>query len=95
MLEQTSQLPNIMGLHSIRQYKKRFSGYKNLKAHEWIAVVEEVRNRAMRGIDSEVCLYGRPIDRERIKREAWRYGNKTPTKGSRRGSASSTANRSI
>jgi hypothetical protein len=58
-----------------------------MKAHEWIAVVEEVRNRAMRGIDSEICLYGRPIDRERVKREVRRYGNKTRTKDSRRGKA--------
>jgi len=65
----------------------RFSGYKNLKAHEWIVVVEEVRNRAMRGIDSEVCLNGRPIDRERVKREVRRYGNKSRTKDSRRGKA--------
>jgi hypothetical protein len=62
-----------------------------LKAHEWIAVVEEVRNRAMRGIDSEVRLYGRLMDRERVKREVRRYGNKAQTKGSRRGKAQSTA----
>jgi hypothetical protein len=81
------QCTNIIGLYSIRQYKKRFSGHKNLKAYEWIAVVEELQKRAKRGIDSEVYLYGRPIDRERIKREVRRYGNRTVTKGYKRGKA--------
>jgi hypothetical protein len=74
-----------MGHYSIRQYKKRFSGYKNLKSYEWIAVVEELQKRAKRGIDSEVYLHGRPIDRERIKREVRRYGNRAVKKGSKRG----------
>jgi hypothetical protein len=56
-----------------------------MKAHEWIAVVEELRKRSKRGIDSEVCLSGRPIDKKRVKREIRRYGNKTLTKGSERG----------
>ena len=50
-----------------------------------------MRNRTMRGIDSEVCLYGKPIDKERIKREARRYRNRTRTQGSRKGKAKSTA----
>lgn len=74
-----------VGLSSMRQFKRRFCGYKNLKTHEWIAVVQEVRNRAMRGVDSEVCLHGRPIDRERIKREVRRRGNSAQTEASRRG----------
>ncbi|KAF8851274.1 ankyrin [Acephala macrosclerotiorum] len=63
---------------------RRFCGYKNLKTHEWIAVVEEVRNRAMRGIDSGVCLHGRPIDRERVKREVRRRGNNAQREASKR-----------
>ncbi|KAF4630479.1 hypothetical protein G7Y89_g7654 [Cudoniella acicularis] len=85
-LEETrTHMKSKYGLNaSLRQYKRRFSGLKNLKAHEWIAVVEEVRNRAMRKIDSEVCLYSKPIDRGRVKREVRRYGNKPQTELSRR-----------
>jgi hypothetical protein len=79
-------------VYSIRQFKRRFSGYKNLKAHEWVAVVEEVRNRAIRGIDSEVYLHGRAIDRERVKREVRRRGNDAQTDASRRGMTRSSAN---
>lgn len=85
-----SKITNLLtrlGYRSLRQYKRRFSGLKNLKTHEWIAVVEEVRNRATRRIDSEVCLYGRPIDRERLKREVRRYGKMSQTEESRRGNA--------
>jgi hypothetical protein len=85
VLAQTPHLLTSVGLSSGRQFKRRFGGYKNLKAHEWIVVVEEVRNRAMRGVDSEVCLHGRPIDRERVKREVRRRGNEVQTEESRRG----------
>ncbi len=70
---------------SIKQFKSRFSGYKYLKKHEWIAVANEIRKRASAKLDSEVLLHGRPIDRDRLKRAVQRYGAKDQTPDSRKG----------
>ncbi len=86
-LEQTLRFLNRTGILQLSSVQEAFSGFKNLKAHEWITVVEEVRNRAMWRINSEVCLYGRPINRERVKREVKRYGKMPQTEISRRGNA--------
>jgi len=76
---------NISAIHSLSQYKKRFRGLKNLKVHEWIAVIEEVERRSIAGIPSEVYLYGKPIGKIRLQEKKRRYRKKADEPSIRRG----------
>ncbi|KAL6408272.1 ankyrin repeat protein [Ilyonectria robusta] len=51
-----------------------FSGLKNLSAREWRGIAREICNREARGLGSEVYLYGRRQDPERVTRALRRYG---------------------
>ncbi|KAH6971119.1 ankyrin repeat-containing domain protein [Ilyonectria sp. MPI-CAGE-AT-0026] len=59
---------------SIRQFKAKFSGRKKLRADEWQVVASEIRKREAQGIASDVYLYGRRQDPERVKRALRLYG---------------------
>ncbi|KAF2684590.1 ankyrin [Lentithecium fluviatile CBS 122367] len=70
-------------LHSLAQYKKRYAGYKNLGANDWMEIFEEVEKRQSLGKDSEVYLYGRLIEKARFERNKARY-NPVARKGDKR-----------
>ncbi|KAL0940425.1 ankyrin repeat protein [Colletotrichum truncatum] len=58
-----------------RQFKRKYSGLKKLRATEWKAIIREIAKRETENKRCEVFLNGRKLDPARIEREKRRYGN--------------------
>ncbi|KAH6955812.1 ankyrin repeat-containing domain protein [Ilyonectria sp. MPI-CAGE-AT-0026] len=59
---------------TVRQFKGKFNGLKNLSAREWREISREICDREAKGLGSDVYLYGRRQDPERVTRALRRYG---------------------
>ncbi|KAH7127388.1 ankyrin repeat-containing domain protein [Dactylonectria macrodidyma] len=59
---------------TVRQFKTKFNGLKNLSALEWQQIAREIHKREAQGLGSDVYFYGRRQDPERVKRALRRYG---------------------
>ncbi|KAI3541993.1 hypothetical protein CSPX01_07220 [Colletotrichum filicis] len=58
---------------TIKQFKKRYSGLKKVRANEWRAIKREMRKQKAAGKESLIFLNGRQLEPERIAREMRRY----------------------
>ncbi|KLU90679.1 hypothetical protein MAPG_10531 [Magnaporthiopsis poae ATCC 64411] len=58
---------------SIRQYKRRYGGHKNLKTHEWAVVFRQFQRRARQGMSSELWIGGRKMDPRKVSQQFERY----------------------
>ncbi|KAK1999199.1 hypothetical protein LX36DRAFT_669640 [Colletotrichum falcatum] len=58
---------------TMRQFKRRYSGWKKLRANEWRAVQRAIQQRKANGKGSDVFLRDRQIDPSRLEREMRRY----------------------
>ena len=51
-----------------RQYKHRFPRLKNVTGEEWASIADEFQRRAAVGKQTVVCLYGKPLPSDRVRR---------------------------
>ncbi|KAK4162703.1 ankyrin repeat-containing domain protein [Cladorrhinum sp. PSN259] len=58
---------------SIRQYKDRYKGYKNMKFSEWVGISKVYSQRAQQGKASELWNRGRRVDPSKVSRQLERY----------------------
>ncbi|EXF81448.1 hypothetical protein CFIO01_07691 [Colletotrichum fioriniae PJ7] len=58
---------------SIKQFKKRYSGLKKVRANEWRAVKREMQKQKAAGKECLVFLNGRQLGPDRVGREMRRY----------------------
>ncbi|KAK1658912.1 hypothetical protein BDP55DRAFT_637418 [Colletotrichum godetiae] len=58
---------------TIKQFKRRYSGMKKLRANEWRAIKREMRKQKAAGKECLVFLNGRQLAPERVVREMRRY----------------------
>ncbi|KAL6411399.1 hypothetical protein AUP68_05106 [Ilyonectria robusta] len=61
---------------TLRQFKSKFGGLKNLRSDEWIAVINEIRKREARGIKSMVYLCDKRLRMDSTTRAIRRYSKK-------------------
>lgn len=61
---------------TLRQFKSKFGGLKNLRSDEWIAVINEIRKRETRGIKSVVYLCDKRLRMDSTTRAIRRYSKK-------------------
>ncbi|KAJ0298391.1 hypothetical protein COL516b_010045 [Colletotrichum fioriniae] len=58
---------------TIKQFKKRYSGLKKVRANEWRAIKREMQKQKAAGKECLVFLNGRQLGSERVAREIRRY----------------------
>ncbi|KAG7053382.1 hypothetical protein JMJ77_0000471 [Colletotrichum scovillei] len=58
---------------TIKQFKKRYSGLKKVRANEWRAIKREMQKQKAAGKESLIFLNGRQLGPERVAREMRRY----------------------
>ncbi|UQC75423.1 uncharacterized protein CLUP02_02077 [Colletotrichum lupini] len=58
---------------TIKQFKKRYSGLKKVRANEWRAIKREMQKQKAAGKECLIFLNGRQLDPERVARELRRY----------------------
>lgn len=62
----------------MREFKRRFLGYKHLKATEWVLIGHEIeRRKRQENKESEVFLRGTRLDPDGVKRKIARYKDKS------------------
>ena len=61
-------LTTLMTRNSERQYKYRFHRLKNVSEDDYGDIDDECRRRAALGKETVVCLHGRPLPLDRLKR---------------------------
>jgi hypothetical protein len=69
-------------LGSEKQFKNKFSDYKNVSFEEWQEIIPRVQKRAREGKDSEVFISGRPLEPKRLKLGINRYSSKINARSS-------------
>ncbi|KAK1460149.1 hypothetical protein CMEL01_03148 [Colletotrichum melonis] len=58
---------------TIKQFKKRYSGLKKVRANEWRAIKREMQKQKDAGKECLIFLNGRQLEPERVAREMRRY----------------------
>ena len=66
---------------SEKQFKKKFSGYKNVSLEEWQGIMPRVQKRALEGKESEVFISGKRLESKGLKLGIHRYLSKIQARG--------------
>ncbi|VUC29840.1 unnamed protein product [Clonostachys rosea] len=59
---------------TVRQFKQRYPDGKNVKAREWMAIIQAIRNRDAVGKSSHVYIHGRRKSQAQVDGAIARYG---------------------